>query len=634
VLRDELEEWQNKTTPMLMAICRKPPIDIIKQFVATSPETLTQKHGRYQGMVAIHFACKFFCSKEVIQFLVEQRPDSIIMQDKGDRTPVHCMLSNFDSKLPRADVLALLIRSEDDDTGTIYSPVAMQNNVKATPLLYLIQSLNGIDGSDPDDAAERRNAAECIDVYCSQIPDDADAMAIFNEVAPLPPWALHRVLRHRPVQRKLDEMMGQSFNAEVIVADIAVYLCIIVVYLIQVFASLEARRAARAVRNTTDARVLDYRTFILYVCSAYLLLRQMIKIYRLLKLKLLVRYVNNWWPAIDLSCAALLLATTIYIHLGTGLDNKVQALYITTALTVFLQLAMFLGRGVSYRFSVFLGAVVDIFLALVPFLVAMGMAVSAFGLGYAIDAYDTAVCIIDEGLEDIADISSLGLNFCSLREAILKVYAMFVTRDIDEYDFAGRKSTMAISIVFGLVALILLFAALVATATRALMQTDDDRKLFFYTHRFHLLNELEQVYQIRPKKFKSKKHLDSRESYRQMFWNMLCHSWADPTKICNRNKRKKLNEQWEAKNGWPWVRRAFLGDPEEREKVPVWRRLLCLLVLILWIPFGLLSFTKLFPISFRLWLTGTDEHHIVEKDVLNDIRGNRFPIPDNKGMLW
>lgn len=405
---------------------------------------------------------------------------------------VHCMLNNFDSKLPPADVLQLLIRSEGDD-GTIYSPVAIQNNVKATPLQYLVQSLNSIDPSDPDDAADRRNAAECVDIYCSQLTSDADAMSIFNEVAPCPPWLLHRALKHRPIQKKLDEMVAQNFNAEIIVADIAVYVMIIVFYFIQVFASLDARRAARAVRNTTDAEVMNVKTIFLYMCSIYLLIRQMIKLYRLMKLKLLVRFVNNWWSLIDLSNAAILLASSIHIHLGTGSDERVSALYITAGFTVFLMLALFLGRGVSYRFSIFLGAIVDILSALLPFFAAMGMAIASFGLGYAIDAHDTALCVVDEGMEDIVDISSLSLNFCSLRESILKVYSMFVTGQIDEDDFVGRKSTMAISILFGLVSLVLLFAALIATATRALMRTDAERKQFFYTHRFHFLNELEQV---------------------------------------------------------------------------------------------------------------------------------------------
>ena len=101
---------------------------------------------------------------------------------------------------------------------------------------------------------------------------------------------------------------------------------------------------------------------------------------------------------------------------------------------------------------------------------------------------------------------------------------------------------------------------------------------------------------------------------------MLWLSWSDPQKIFARNKRVKLDETWKERNGWKWVRRAFLGNPEEREKVPIWRRFLCLFVLILWCPLGIATFTKLLPISARLWLTGTDNHLAVEDDISDDVR--------------
>ena len=657
-IAQELEEYQNKTTPMLMAACeclayniliqiinfhgfdsfltclsyltsyrlgnsgRKPPLDIVETFVELCPECLNQKHGRYQGMVPIHFACKFVASKEVIQYLIHQNPECIILKDKGDRTPIHCMLNNFENTMPSIDVLNLLLHAEGDD-GSVYSPVAIQNTSKHTPLQYLVTSLNSIDPNDPDDAKARRNAAACVDAYCSQITPDADAMAIFTEIAAFPPWLIHRLMRHRPIQRKLDILMAQSYNIEVIVADLAVYIMIVVVYYIQAIASLDAREAALEVQNTKDARVSNYRTYILYVCSAYLLIRQMAKIYRCMKLKLLVRYVSIW-SLIDLSNAALLLASSIHIHLGTGDDDKVKTLYITTAFTVFLMLACFLGRGVSYRFSVFLGGVVDILWALLPFFVAMGMAIASFGLAYALDGHTSTQCVIrdyDEGETfDQATIrSTFGLSFCTVRDSILKVYSMFVTRMIDEEDFISSGGTMAISILFGIISLILLFAALIASATRALMKTDEDRAVFYYSHRYYLLNELEQIYHLRPGKIKSKKQMDTRDTYRQMFWDMLWLSWSDPQKLFARNKRKKLDEMWKEKNGWKWVRRAFLGNPDEREKVPIWRRFLCLFALVLWFPLGIATLTKLFPISARLWLSGTDQHHAVEDDLTDDV---------------
>jgi hypothetical protein len=606
----------------LVNLGRKPPLDIVETFVGLYPECLNQKHGRYQGMVPIHFACKFVASKEVIQYLIHRNPECIILKDKGDRTPIHCMLNNFEDTMPSIDVLNLLLHAEGDD-GSVYSPVAIQNTSKHTPLHYLVSSLNSIDPSDPNDAKARRNAAACVDAYCSQITPDADAMAIFNEIAAFAPWLIHRLMRHRPVQRKLDILMAQSYNVEVLVFDLAVYIMIVIVYYIQALASLDAREAALEVQSTKNARVGNYRTYILYFCSSYLLVRQMAKIYRCMKLKLLVRYVSIW-SLIDLSNVALLLASSIRIHKGTGDDDKVKALYITTSFTVFLMLTCFLGRGASYRFSVFLGGVIDILWALLPFFAAMGMAVASFGLAYALDGHTSTQCVIGDYDEaetfDQATIrSTFGLSFCTVRDSILKVYSMFVTRTMDEEDFISSKGTMAISILFGIVSLILLFAAFIASATRALMRSDEDRAVFYYSHRYYLLNELEQIYHLRPGKFKSKKEMDTRGTYRQIFWDMLWLSWSDPQKLFVRNKRKMIDEMWKEKNGWKWVQQAFLGNPEEREKVPVWRRFLCLFVLILWFPLGIATFTKLFPISAKLWLTGTDNHLVVEDDLADDV---------------
>ena len=69
-------------------VCRhKPPLELIRILVSAHPISLLMKDD-HNGSTALHFACRFGASEEVIEYLLRKYPDAANVEDKYECVPV------------------------------------------------------------------------------------------------------------------------------------------------------------------------------------------------------------------------------------------------------------------------------------------------------------------------------------------------------------------------------------------------------------------------------------------------------------------------------------------------------------------------------------------------------------------
>ena len=113
---DVVERGQKMKRLPIHQICRhKPPLDLIKIVVSAYPISLAMKDP-HNGSTALHFACRFGASEEVIQYLLRKYPDAANIENKYGCTPV--MLARRGSYKHKDAIIRLfdnLHLDEDDE---------------------------------------------------------------------------------------------------------------------------------------------------------------------------------------------------------------------------------------------------------------------------------------------------------------------------------------------------------------------------------------------------------------------------------------------------------------------------------------------------------------------------------------
>jgi len=590
----ELQEFQKKTTPMLMACCRKPPVDVIKGFVETTRTVLTQEHGRYHGMIPLHFACKFFASRDVIALLVRERPDSIVWQDKSGRTPLHCALNNFESKLPPPHVIDILLKASDDE-GNVYTPVGMKNKNGCTPLHYLVFSSKSIDPFDPDQEKDRDNAFACVDAYFRKT--DLDPQTLIKELMPFPYWLVGHVLNKDYVRKILNEITCSPFCANQLFTQLYAKCIIVAGFWLLSLRCLDYRRKHAINEWGGDPKYFGAEIVVLYVAVAYLLLWELARVYSLVKIRMLTSWVSDPWNFLDIACIALVLASCILSSMGKAEDEALWILFISTGFATFILLGSFL-KAVNRDWAIFLNGVVDIIKSLAGFFAMMLFTIFAFTHAYQLDGRGMEECYLQETETFTRP------DFCTFEGTMLKVFTMFAAGKVDEelywYD-NNRPSTRAISILFALVVSILLINTIVAVMTRSYADSERRGEAFFYLHRFNLCVAVYKIYKLRPKKCRPSagpKLVNSKNDKLQILWDIMVVAFGDPFKAYVRDRKIKLDEQFTGPN---FVKMLLLGAPKAKESNKK-RRILFVILMILWVVIGAISFGRLWPPCIRRWV--------------------------------
>ena len=83
-----IERGQQLARLPIHEICKhKPPLHLVRILVSAYPTSLLIKDAQ-NGSTALHFACRFGASKEVIEYLLMKYPDAANVEDKHGYTPL------------------------------------------------------------------------------------------------------------------------------------------------------------------------------------------------------------------------------------------------------------------------------------------------------------------------------------------------------------------------------------------------------------------------------------------------------------------------------------------------------------------------------------------------------------------
>ena len=594
----DLQEYQKKSTPMLSVCCRKPPVSIIKVFIETTRAVLTQEHGRYVGMIPLHFACKFFASRDVIALLVKERPDSIVWQDKSDRTPLHCALNNFESKLPPAYVIDLLLTATDEE-GNIYTSIRKKNKNGSTPLIYFVYSTLSIDPNDPDQEEDRKNAISCVDSYFRAI--DLEPATLLKELISFPKWLIGYVLKKDHVRAMLNGVTSSPFCTNYIFAHLYMRIIIIVCFWVMSLRSIEVRRLhneppERGGNNGEgDPKYFGADVVMLYIVISLLIIWEMAKILSHKKLKVISSYIMDPWNYLEWSCIALMMSSTIIANMGKVNNRSVWILYMFTGFTNWLHLASFL-RICNRDFAVFMKSVIEIIKSLLPFFTTMLFALFAFTHVYQMnDRGINPDCYIPVNNTTEMERDS---NFCTFDSSMLKVYTMFATKSMDEKEYdSPHGSTLAISVCYMFFVFILMLNAIIAIIARSYSESEKRGEDFFYQNRFFFAAIVYKIFKLRPRLCRPKNptYIEGPDTTLQSLWDILIVAFADPTQAFVRDKKVKLDEQFKGP-----LKGLLLGIPKDKVSNPK-RKVAFFFLIPIWVILGGVLFGRIWPPCLRQW---------------------------------
>lgn len=281
---------QSEVTPLhLMCKLNNPPTDIINDIVQAAPEVCGWADAH--GWLPLHHACANGASTEVLQVLTTANPDSKVVQDNQNRTPLHFYATrNADNPTSMATNVELLSdtgAAELPDRGGMLpmhyacaygtSPLVLKVLANAYPeslfakenkgrtpmhlamvnahrdaspgvLSFLIENegektvntrdhegnlplhlLNlGLKGLSMDEPDKLHNVRECLKIYLAAAPDaSADFLAALQD---LPEWLQEVAVVSPHVRNILNKKIIQRFPTSILMMDGYMLMLIIVCF--------------------------------------------------------------------------------------------------------------------------------------------------------------------------------------------------------------------------------------------------------------------------------------------------------------------------------------------------------------------------------------------------------------------
>ena len=315
-----------------------PPTDVIQAFVEAAGEVASW--ADVHGWLPLHYACGYGASTEVLQSLIDAFPESKLVQDNENRTPLHFYVSRkADSPTVIATNVAIL-----SDTGAAalperrgmlpmhyacaygsYPPVlqalkdfcpeamyareskgrtpmhlAMSNaqgETSAAGLSFLLQngaafSMRDDEGNTPlhmltlglknskgvhlDDPEKMHNVTECLRLYLASSPESSPDF--LASLQALPDWLQEVAVVSPHVRDVLNEKIAQRFPTSILMLD--GYMLAITIVAFEIASTYHIDRRFDVLNTFDDAGkdTASRALIFLQVGAAYFLLRELIQV--------------------------------------------------------------------------------------------------------------------------------------------------------------------------------------------------------------------------------------------------------------------------------------------------------------------------------------------------------------------
>jgi len=445
---------QGDVTPLhLMCKLNNPPTDVVSDIVEAAPEVVSWVDSH--GWLPLHHACANGASTEVLQILTAAYPESKIVQDNQNRTPLHFYATrNADNPAAMATNVELL-----SDTGAAELPdrggmlpmhyacaygtsptvlkvlafaypesLSTKENKGRTPmhlamvnahrdaspgvLGFLLENEGaktvnmrdhegnlplhlltlGLKGLNLDEPEKLHNVGECLKLYLAASPEASpDFLAALQD---LPEWLQEVAVVSPHVRRILNQKIIQRFPTSILMLDGYMLMVLIICFEIATTNHIDHRFGANAKPESSVIGAL----IMLYVGASYFLARELIQIVALWSLGAFSSWFYDTTNWLDMAVITLTFYYSILMSAGStnnsypGWGNDQFRSGCAFTKGVLWMAVIYFLKSTQVDFAVFLGGLFYVVQRLVAFILAVGVILLAFAQMFFIVYRQEQVC--------------------------------------------------------------------------------------------------------------------------------------------------------------------------------------------------------------------------------------------------
>jgi len=427
----------------------------------------------------MHYACAYGTTREVLQVLLENYPESTTKRENKGRNALHLAMVNAHRK-SSPKVVGFLLEKNAAEIINSY------DNEHHLPIHLLAMASRNVQ--------DRENAINCLKLYLKAKPK---ATADFlTAIQTLPEWLRDIAVISDHIQDILNHKIVMRFPTTIMMMDFIVNILVIIMF---EFASKDTidylfdqaeDSIPQEMKSTPAPKGYSIVTL---VCGLYFLLREMFQIISLL----LLGTIGSWvfdplnWLDVLLICLIFFNGT---IMLMNDPPISLAAFRIGAAITkaiMWLAVIFFL-KSARVEFSVFVSGVYNVIQKLATYMVALIIILIMFAQMFYIMYVGEEECVCSMEHEEHEDVTKF--PHCTPERSLMKVITMLMGEIGDEMRYSKHPWAQLLYLMFAFLVVILLSNVLIAIVTDAYGVIRNERAaMVFWSNRLDFVAEMDAI---------------------------------------------------------------------------------------------------------------------------------------------
>lgn len=420
----------------------------------------------------MHYASAYGTTREVLEVLLENYPESITKRENKGRNPLHLAMVNAHRK-SSPNVVGFLLEKNSVDIINTYD----DDNHLPIHLLAMASKF------PEDKILERKNAADCLKLYLNAKPKaSADFL---SAIQTLPEWLRDIAVISGHIQDILNHKIVQRFPTMILILDLLFLILVIVLFELTTGATIDYLFTDDESKKAKESQII-----FTMVCGGYFLLRELVQMIALLAMGSFGSWLwdmENW---LDVAVIFLIFYFGGVMMTSEPLISK-EVFRSGTALTkgiLWMSVISFL-KSTQVEFSVFVSGVFYVVQRLAAFLLALCVILLMFAQMFYIVYAETIWCACGEANPDANP-----FPHCTFQNSLLKVYTMLMGEIGNEMRYSTLPVAQLLYVAFAFLVVILLSNVLIAIVTDSYGVIKNERAaMVFWSNRLDFVAEMDAI---------------------------------------------------------------------------------------------------------------------------------------------
>ena len=420
----------------------------------------------------MHYASAYGTTREVLEVLLENYPESITKRENKGRNPLHLAMVNAHRK-SSPNVVGFLLEKNSVDIINTYD----DDNHLPIHLLAMASKF------PEDKILERKNAADCLKLYLNAKPKaSADFL---SAIQTLPEWLRDIAVISGHIQDILNHKIVQRFPTMILILDLLFLILVIVLFELTTGATIDYLFTDDESKKAKESQII-----FTMVCGGYFLLRELVQMIALLAMGSFGSWLWDMENRLDVAVIFLIFYFGGVMMTSEPLISK-EVFRSGTALTkgiLWMSVISFL-KSTQVEFSVFVSGVFYVVQRLAAFLLALCVILLMFAQMFYIVYAETIWCACGEANPDANP-----FPHCTFQNSLLKVYTMLMGEIGNEMRYSTLPVAQLLYVAFAFLVVILLSNVLIAIVTDSYGVIKNERAaMVFWSNRLDFVAEMDAI---------------------------------------------------------------------------------------------------------------------------------------------